>query len=96
MRVIARTVLVLVRFRSDEVLLPLSARWEPPKGVKYLFKRVRFGKVEGDPRRSKVFTITNPVGASKPPSYLQRWDGEITTQHLGGGDRLLRYTNHNQ
>jgi hypothetical protein len=23
-----------------------------------------------------VFTISNPIGASKPPSYLQRWDGK--------------------
>ena len=43
------------------------------------FSCFRFGKVEGDPRRSKVFTIVNPVGASKPPSYLQRWDGKTFT-----------------
>lgn len=23
-----------------------------------------------------MFSISNPVGASKPPSYLQRWDGK--------------------
>lgn len=34
----------------------------------------RFGRVEGDPKKSKIFSIVNPVGASKPPSYLQRWD----------------------
>ncbi len=50
--------------------------WDPPKGVKYLFKRVRFARVEGDAKKYKCFTISNPVGASKPPSYLQRWDGK--------------------
>ena len=47
--------------------------WDPPNKLKYLFKRVRFGRVEGDAKKHKVFTIVNPVGASKPPSYLQRW-----------------------
>ncbi len=32
--------------------------------------------MEGDPKRQTVFSISNPVGASKPPSYLQRWDGK--------------------
>lgn len=51
--------------------------WDPKGGkVKYMFKRVRFGKVEGSIKNSKVFTISNPIGASKPPSYLQRWDGK--------------------
>ncbi len=51
--------------------------WDTPRGIRYLFKRVRFGKVEGDPKRFKTFTITNPVGSSKPPSYLQKWDGKF-------------------
>ena len=53
--------------------------WEPsgpyPKGqrVKYCFKRVRFAKVEGDPKKYRVFTIANPVGGGSrpPPSFLQ-------------------------
>lgn len=80
--------------------------WDPPKGLKYLYKRIRldvvnvdgsvskcasvptrasttsrnrFAKVEGDNKRLKVFSICNPVGASKPPSYLQRWDGKTFT-----------------
>lgn len=52
--------------------------WDPPSHngnkVKYLFKRIRCARVEGDARKYKVFTIVNPVAASKPPSYLQRWD----------------------
>ena len=53
--------------------------WDTPKGVKYLFKRIRFAKVEGDPKRQKVFTISNPIGASKPPSFLQRWNTKTFT-----------------
>ena len=32
--------------------------------------------MDGDAKKSKVFSIVNPVGASKPPSYLQRWDSK--------------------
>ena len=39
----------------------------------------RFAKVEGDPKRHKVFTISNPIGASKPPSFLQRWNTKTFT-----------------
>ena len=39
----------------------------------------RFAKVEGDPKRQKVFTISNPIGASKPPSFLQRWNTKTFT-----------------
>jgi len=53
--------------------------WDAPKGIKYLFKRIRFAKVEGDPKRQKVFTISNPIGASKPPSFLQRWNTKTFT-----------------
>ena len=50
--------------------------WDPARGQKYLFKRVRFGRVEGDAKRFKVFSISNPVGASKPASFLQRFGGK--------------------
>jgi len=57
--------------------------WDPSGGkkggLKYAFKRIRFAKVEGDPKKYKVFTIVNPVGASKPPSYLQRWNAKSWT-----------------
>jgi len=53
--------------------------WNAPKGVKYLFKRIRFAKVEGDIKRQKVFTISNPIGASKPPAFLQRWNTKTFT-----------------
>jgi len=53
--------------------------WDPPNKIKYLYKRIRFGRIEGESKRFKVFTIVNPVGASKPPSYLQRWDPKSYT-----------------
>lgn len=57
--------------------------WDPPKKIKYLYKRIRFGRVEGDSRKYKVFTIVNPVGASKPPSYLHRWNSKSYTIEQG-------------
>ena len=39
--------------------------WDPPNKIKYLYKRIRFGRIEGESKRFKVFTIVNPVGASK-------------------------------
>ena len=39
--------------------------WESPAGVKYLFKRVKFACVEGDSKKYKLFTISNPIGSSK-------------------------------
>merc|ERR1712083_968448 len=49
----------------------------------YLYKRIRFGRIEGDSRKFKVFTIVNPVGASKPPSYLHRWNSKSFTIEQG-------------
>jgi len=57
--------------------------WDPPNKIKYLYKRIRFGRVEGDSRKYKVFTIVNPVGASKPPSYLHRWNSKSFTIEQG-------------
>ena len=37
----------------------------------------------GDVKRSKVFSISNPVGASKPPSYLHKWDAKSFTVEKG-------------
>ncbi len=57
--------------------------WDPPNKVKYLYKRIRFGRIDGDAKRYKVYTIVNPVGASKPPSYLHRWDPKSFTIEQG-------------
>jgi len=63
--------------------------WESPAGVKYIFKRVKFGCVEGDQRKYKVYTISNPVGSSKVPAMLHRWntqsytvEGEVASKGL--------------
>ena len=53
--------------------------WDCPNGVKYLFKRVKFGCVEGDTKKYKVFTISNPIGSSKVPSFLHRWNTQSYT-----------------
>lgn len=49
--------------------------------TKYLYKRVRFGKLEG--HKTKVFTIVNPVGSTKPPAYLHRWNPKNYTVEQG-------------
>jgi len=53
--------------------------WDCPGGVKYLFKRVKFGCVEGDNKKYKVYTISNPIGSSKVPSFLHRWNTQSYT-----------------
>nr|SVE93679.1 EOG090X07XQ [Scapholeberis mucronata] len=47
--------------------------WSTPQNAKYLFKRCRFGLGENG-GRPRLFTIVNPVGNSKLPSFLQLWD----------------------
>ena len=53
--------------------------WDCPGGGKYLFKRVKFGCVEGDNKKYKVYTISNPIGSSKVPSFLHRWNTQSYT-----------------
>jgi len=53
--------------------------WDCPGGVKYLYKRVKFACVEGDLKKYKVFTISNPVGSSKAPAFLHRWNTQTYT-----------------
>jgi len=53
--------------------------WDPPGGIKYLFKRVKFACVEGDHKKYKVFTITNPMGSTKAHPLLQRWGTQSYT-----------------
>lgn len=37
----------------------------------------RYGKVDGDSKKCKLFTITNPTGrAGKQKAYLQMWEPE--------------------
>ena len=53
--------------------------WDPPSNRKYAYKRVRCGKIESDSKKYKIFTIVNPLGSSKWPSYVQRWDPKSFT-----------------
>ena len=60
-----------------------SARWRHCNARLPFLIRIpsncRFAKVEGDIKRQKVFTISNPIGASKPPAFLQRWNTKTFT-----------------
>jgi len=53
--------------------------WDAPNNIKYLYKRVKFGCVEGDLKKYKVYTISNPIGSSKAPSFLHRWNTQSYT-----------------
>ncbi|ENN78434.1 prolactin regulatory element-binding protein [Dendroctonus ponderosae] len=47
--------------------------WEQPQGSKYLYKRCRFGVVEGEDK-SALYMLSNPTGRAKQQkSYLQQW-----------------------
>ncbi|CAH1183465.1 unnamed protein product [Phaedon cochleariae] len=47
--------------------------WKQPEGSKYIYKRCRFGRIEGE-EKSALYTLTNPTGlARKQKSYLQQW-----------------------
>ncbi|XP_072377149.1 guanine nucleotide-exchange factor SEC12 [Diabrotica undecimpunctata] len=48
--------------------------WKQPEGSKYLYKRCRFGVIEGLDKKCALYTISNPIGvAKKQKSYLQQW-----------------------
>ncbi|XP_044266804.1 prolactin regulatory element-binding protein [Tribolium madens] len=48
--------------------------WKQPEGSKYLYKRARFGIIEGEDRKSALYILANPTGlAKKQKSYLQQW-----------------------
>ncbi|XP_054284824.1 prolactin regulatory element-binding protein-like [Macrosteles quadrilineatus] len=49
--------------------------WTPTNGTKYLYKRCRFGRVEEDPKKSRLFLICNPVSrVGKQTAHIQLWD----------------------
>lgn len=66
--------------------------WEGPAGVKYMFKRVKFACVEGDSKKYKVFTISNPVGSSKVPAMLHRWNTQSYTVEGQVASKGLAYS----
>jgi len=53
--------------------------WDTPSGLKYLYKRIKFGCVEGDSKKYKIYTISNPIGSSKAASFLHRWNTQSYT-----------------
>lgn len=52
-------------------------KWDQPNGSTYLYKRCRFGPIEGKKEKSALFMLANPTGlAKKQKSYLQKWAPE--------------------
>ncbi|XP_063699521.1 prolactin regulatory element-binding protein [Culicoides brevitarsis] len=49
--------------------------WTPPEGIKYLFKRCKYGTIEGRNDKFRLFTLANPLGKSgKIKGFLQSWN----------------------
>ncbi|KAF5285728.1 hypothetical protein FQR65_LT02256 [Abscondita terminalis] len=56
--------------------------WQQPNGSKYLYKRCRFGLIEGEKNASSLYMLTNPTGCpGKLKSYLQKWFPTDGTLH---------------
>lgn len=51
---------ILICMKTGKEINKLS--WTPPEGVKYLFKRCRFGVYEFKKGQNRLFTIANPIG----------------------------------
>ncbi|XP_067621232.1 guanine nucleotide-exchange factor SEC12 [Eurosta solidaginis] len=50
-------------------------KWTVPEGAKYLYKRCRYGTIEAQRDKYRLYTITNPLGkVGKQRGYLQQWD----------------------
>ncbi|XP_043264676.1 prolactin regulatory element-binding protein [Colletes gigas] len=47
--------------------------WTPMDGLKYMYKRCRFRKLEEEKSKAQLFMLSNPV-VGKNPSFLQMWD----------------------
>lgn len=51
--------------------------WTPPEGIKYLFKRCKYGTIEGRSDKFRLFTLANPFGKTgKLKGFLQQWNIE--------------------
>lgn len=48
----------------------------PTNGVKYRCFRARYGVVEGDTSKTRLFTISNPVVGTKNPAIVAKWCGQ--------------------
>ncbi|XP_045582062.1 guanine nucleotide-exchange factor SEC12 [Procambarus clarkii] len=49
-------------------------------GVKYKCFRARYGSVESNPNKTRLFTISNPVVGTKNPAIVAKWCGRTYTQ----------------
>jgi prolactin regulatory element-binding protein len=55
----------------------MKLQWTPPENVKYLYKRCRYGTIEGSNEKYRLFTISNPLQkAGKQKGFLQQWNIE--------------------
>ncbi|XP_026684521.1 prolactin regulatory element-binding protein [Diaphorina citri] len=62
-------------WNSKNGSLSKELKWNTPDNIKYLFKRCRYGLVEDSPKRSRLFTLANPLAQNKRGiSYVQQWD----------------------
>ncbi|XP_055637882.1 prolactin regulatory element-binding protein [Toxorhynchites rutilus septentrionalis] len=51
--------------------------WNPPEGTRYLLKRCRYGIIEGQKDKHRLFSLANPFAKSgKAKGLLQQWDPE--------------------
>lgn len=52
--------------------------WNPPEGTRYLLKRCRYGVIEGQKDKHRLFTLANPFAKSgKAKGLLQQWDPDV-------------------
>lgn len=55
-------------------------KWPTPENAKYVYKRCRYGVIEEDKSKSRLFILTNPVSQpTKLNAYLQLWDTQERT-----------------
>lgn len=69
----------------------MKLTWTPPEGVKYMFKRCRYGNFEGNDSKHRLFTLSNPYGkAGKSKGFLQQWNVETgRLNNIAGIDESL-------
>jgi prolactin regulatory element-binding protein len=69
-------------WNTHSVKQPKQLVWSDP-GVRYQFKRGRFGLVEGQKDKFRLYTIVNPFSKTgKSSSYIQQWDSHPATAIL--------------
>uniref|UniRef100_A0A336MKY6 CSON000779 protein n=1 Tax=Culicoides sonorensis TaxID=179676 RepID=A0A336MKY6_CULSO len=64
---------IIWNLQSGQEAVRLS--WTPPEGIKYLFKRCKYGTIEGRTDKFRLFTLANPFGKTgKIKGFLQQWN----------------------